>query len=394
MTLYSPSDSSPTTRDQAIRTDLQHPFRRQRTAFSLPEGVIYLNGNSLGPPPRDALTRLAHVAEQEWGHMLARGWTACGWMDLPKRAGAKVARLLSVDPETILVCDSVSVNLFKLAAAAARQNAPRRTILIDPDEFPTDRYMMQGLADQQNLVVRSGALGPDVAVQIRSAVHYKTSVIAEMDRLEREVRASGALLIWDLSHAVGILPLDLKRLGARLAVGCGYKYLNGGPGAPAFVYVDADLAVGLRQPLSGWMGHKSPFDFAPDYVAADGIARFAAGTPAILSMSALDASLDLYADVSLEEVHKWAQALGDLFLARAMAMGLESASPGIGERRGGHVALRHHDAANIVRALAERGVIGDFRTPDLMRFGFSPLYLGFTDVWDATERLGAVLNGR
>ncbi|WDI30322.1 aminotransferase class V-fold PLP-dependent enzyme [Hyphococcus flavus] len=384
-------------RKDAEALDAADPLAPLREHFDLPEGVIYLDGNSLGPPPRSALKRLHETAHNHWGKDLIKSWNTAGWIDLPKTCGAKIATLVGADPNDVIVCDSVSVNIFKLASALLKLHPG--ALAYEQDEFPTDGYILQGLANLTNspLIKLNHQGGPveafagGASVLIKSAVHYKTAAIADIAAWEAEAGKAGAVIIWDLSHAAGVINLDLEAAGARFAVGCGYKYLNGGPGAPAFVYAQRKAAEKLNQPLSGWMGHAHAFDFAGDYAPGEGVKRFACGTPPILSMSVLDAALDVFADIDMSAVEAKAKALGDIFLLRAQKLSLESVSPGIGESRGGHVSLKFKDGYAVVQALIARGVIGDFRTPDLMRFGFAPLYLGYSDVWDAADAFEQVM---
>ena len=383
---------TPKSRADAEKLDAADPLRAYRECFDLPEGVIYLDGNSLGPPTKKTLARLRQTAEEDWRRDLVKAWNTADWIDLPKTCGAKIARLIDAEPDEVIFCDSVSVNIFKLAAAL--MDARPGALAYECDEFPTDGYILQGLA--QLTGAKLTTLNPDaphamadqnISVLIKSAVNYKTAAVADIIAWEKAAAAQGVSIIWDLSHAAGIVRLDLKAAGARYAVGCGYKFLNGGPGAPAFVFASGDVAGKLRQPLSGWMGHAAPFDFADRYQPAQGVGRFASGTPPILSLSALDAALDLFADLDIGVVEAKAKALGDLFLARTAPLKLASISPGPEQRRGGHIALRFHHGYEVVQAMIARGVIGDFRTPDLMRFGFSPLFLRYTDVFDAADIL-------
>lgn len=376
--------------------DARDPLRALAGEFDLPDGVIYLDGNSLGPPPRAALARLRRAAEAEWREGLIRSWNGvgdeAGWIDLPMRAGAKIARLIGAGADEVIVCDSVSVNLFKLAAALNARK-PGSLIAVDADEFPTDQYVLEGLArltGARLLRLSPGEAPPnDVGVLIKSLVHYRTAAVADMAGTEAAMRARDVDIIWDLSHATGLVALDVAAAGARFAVGCGYKFLNGGPGAPAFLYAARDAAARLSQPISGWMGHRAPFDFSSSYEPAAGVMRFAAGTPPILSISALDAALDLFDGLDTRLPEEKARALGDLFLGLTQALPVRQLpSPA---RRGGHVCLQSSDGYAIIQALIAHGVIGDFRAPDLMRFGFSPLFLSYVDVWRAAKILGDVL---
>ena len=390
------------TLEGARRADSNDPLRDYRSNFELPKGVIYLDGNSLGPPPRNALDRLQRTAQHEWREGLITSWnqvkgSKAGWIDLPKQAGAKIAAIIGADERDVIVADSVSVNIFKLAAALL-QRGQVGAIAYERGEFPTDGYILQGLARLTG--ARLIEIEPDdkdalatenISVLIKSVAHYKSAIVADVAAWETAAQSAGTAMIWDLSHGAGVLKLDLQDNGARFAVGCGYKYLNGGPGAPAYLYVDTKEANTLDQPLSGWMGHAAPFDFSGTYAPAAGIERFACGTPPILSLAALDASLDLFDGISLEDVENKATALGNLFVQRANALGLTSISPQPGERRGGHISLEHDHGYALIQALIEQGVIGDFRAPSLMRFGFSPLFLQYTDVYTATEALAQTL---
>ncbi|MDZ7629185.1 MAG: aminotransferase class V-fold PLP-dependent enzyme [Parvularculaceae bacterium] len=379
------------TRDDAQALDLADPLARFRGAFDLPDGVIYLDGNSLGAPPRRTLARLRQCAEEEWRSGLIRSWNDAGWIDLPARAGAKIARLIGANASDVIVTDSVSNNIFKLAGALLARR-PGRALCVEASEFPTDQYVLEGLARLSGarlIRLSRDELAPAGAILVKSLVHYKTAAVADMAACERAATRDGTDIIWDLSHATGVIAVDASGSNARFAVGCGYKYLNGGPGAPAFVYARSDEAGSLQQPLSGWMGAKSPFAFSSAYEPADGVRRFAAGTAPILSLAALDASLDLFADIDCHALETKARGLGDLFLAAGAAAGLPPIE--VAGRRGGHVTFRHEDGYAVVQALIARGVIGDFRAPDLARFGFSPLYLSYTDVWRAGEILKDVM---
>ncbi|MGE0181373.1 MAG: kynureninase [Parvularculaceae bacterium] len=377
--------------DDARRLDAADPLRRFAADFALPEGVIYLDGNSLGAPPRRALDRLAQTANEEWRNGLIRSWNAAGWIDLPKRAGAKIARLIGADEDSVVVCDSVSVNLFKLAAALIARN-PGAALCVDAAEFPTDQHVLEGVARMTGapLLRLDDDDIPDHAVLVRSLAHYKSAEILDMAAMESVARKKRCDIIWDLSHAAGLVAVDMKEAGARFAVGCGYKFLNGGPGAPAFISVAREEAEQIIQPISGWMGHAAPFDFSSDYAPADGVQRFNAGTPPILSLSALDAALDVFDGLDLNLLETKARALGEFFLDCVDDLPLTPLPTPA--RRGGHVCLRSDDGYAIMQALIARGVIGDFRAPDLMRFGFAPLYISFENVRRAAETLREVLS--
>ncbi len=381
---------------EAQALDAADPLREARSQFSLAEDLIYLDGHSLGPPTAASLARLAAGAEHDWRVRLIRSWNEAGWIDLPARMGARLARLIGVAPADVIVCDSVSVNLFKLAAATLAYASQRR-LLVEDLEFPTDQYVAEGLAAMTGASIMRLAPGADEAalreggVFIKSVVNYRTGAVADVEGLEAIAAQSGAQIIWDLSHAAGVLDLRLEAWGASLACGCGYKYLNGGPGAPAFVYVRGDRADRLRSPIQGWFGHTDPFAFQSCYEPMAGVGRFAAGTPPILSCLALDGALDAFEGVNLAQAQAKARALGVLWLERAKALGLASASPEHPSQRGGHVTILHADGYAIVQALIAQGVIGDFRAPDAMRFGFSPLYLTFEEVWRAFDALEEVV---
>lgn len=381
-----------TTLAQARARDAADPLRGFAAEFDLPPGVIYLDGNSLGPPTRRALAALQKAAERDWGVGLIRSWNAAAWIDLPNRAGAKIAALIGADGDEVIVCDSVSVNLFKLAAALIA-GRPGKSLVVETAEFPTDQYVLEGVARITGApLVRLGEGEPppaDAGVVVKSLVHYRSAEICDMAAAECAARECGGAIIWDLSHAAGLVAVDLGSAGARYAVGCGYKYLNGGPGAPGFVYAARDAANALAQPVSGWMGAAAPFEFASAYRPADGVSRFAAGTPPILSLVALDAALDIFDGADLRLLEQKSRALGDLFLERTKDPALPPLPAPA--RRGGHVCLRSPHGHQIMQALIARGVIGDFRAPDLLRFGFSPLFLSFEDVWRAAEILEDVL---
>jgi kynureninase len=390
----------PTSRKEAEALDQDDPLSHARSAFALPEGVIYLDGHSLGPATHAALKRVEEVAGREWKDGLIRSWNDAGWIDLPANVGARLAGLLGAAPDEIIICDSVSVNLFKLAAAAMRL-AGTKTILIEESEFPTDQYVMEGLAGISGASLKrvgegkgAAALAAETAVLVKSVVNYRTARIADMGAHEEAAKARGGVVVWDLSHAAGVVDLDLTASGAWMAAGCTYKFLNGGPGAPAYVFVRGDLATRIESPISGWMGHAAPFAFDAAYKPRLGVARFAAGTPGILSLAALDGALAAFNGVDPRMAALKAARLGDLVVARTRATRLECISPIEGYLRGGHVSVRHEEGYAVVQALIAAKVIADFRAPDAMRFGVSPLFLRYVDVWDAMDALERVLEMR
>jgi kynureninase len=386
--------------------DAADPLARHRDAFALPENVIYLDGNSLGALPKQAEARVRAVMTRQWGRDLIKSWNLHDWIGAPARVGAKIARLIGAMPNEVVVADSTSLNVFKALHAALRLRPGRRVILSDEGNFPTDLYMAQGLAallGSHELKIVSpdriaAALTEDVAVLMLTEVDYRTGRLHDMAALTKAAHAQGALTLWDLCHSAGAFPVDLNGCGADFAVGCGYKYLNGGPGAPAFLFVAERWQNDAAQPLFGWMGHDAPFAFDLDYRPRPGIDRFLVGTPPILSLTALEVGLDLFADVELAALRGKSGALGDLFIAlveqELAGSGLTLASPRDAAARGSQVSFRHPEGYPIVQALIARGVIGDFRAPDILRFGFAPLYVSFVDVWNAVAQLKAVMAGQ
>jgi kynureninase len=384
---------------EAQARDAADPLRAYRDAFHIPAGVIYLDGNSLGPLPRTTPAALADMAERQWGDRLIRSWNE-GWIEAPRRVGAKIARLIGAAEDEVIVADSTSVNLFKLLVAALRHATPRGTILSETGNFPTDLHIAEGAVGcvpgtRLQAVARdqlATSLDNETALLMLTHVHYKTSECFDMFAWSAKARENGALTLWDLSHSVGAIPIDLNGAGADMAVGCGYKYLNGGPGAPAFLYVSRRLQDTLASPLSGWMGHAAPFGFADAYAPAPGMTRWLAGTPPMLGMAALEAGLDLWRDVDQQQVAAKSAALFDTLAAIGRNAGLDCVSPADPAKRGSHISFRHPDAYAICQALIDRGVIGDFRDPDILRFGLTPLYLGFADVVRAGEILCEIVS--
>jgi kynureninase len=394
-------------RETCLSFDRQDPLASVRDEFALPEGVIYLDGNSLGALPRQTLPRMTQVIGEEWGSGLIRSWNDAHWIDAPARIGDKIARLIGAKGGEVIVADSTSVNLFKLLAEALRVQPGRHFILTEASNFPTDLYVAQGLIDllggnhALRVVDRAEierALDGSVAVLMLTHVDYASGEIHDMRRITDAAQKVGTLMLWDLSHSAGAVPVDLNAARVDLAVGCGYKYLNGGPGAPAYLFVASGLQEAMQSPLSGWMGHAAPFAFEPEYRPASGIKRQLAGSPPILSMLALEVAVDLWLRVDQHEARRKSMALGDLFIQQVdetcRDLGVEVVSPREAKIRGSQVSLRHQEAYRVMRALIDRGVIGDFRTPDLLRFGFSALYTRYVDVFDAVRRLREVLTSR
>jgi kynureninase len=394
------------TREAVAALDAGDELAFLREEFALPPGVVYLDGNSLGALPRAAAARVRDVVEREWGEGLIRSWNTHGWIDLPARVAALLAPLVGAVADEVAVADSTSVNLFKLLAGALRLRPGRHVILSEAENFPTDLYVAQGLSAllggvTLRVVPRAGlaqALDEGVAVLMLTHVDFRTGALHDMPEWTRAAHRVGALALWDLAHSAGALPVDLAGCEADLAVGCGYKYLNGGPGAPAFAFVARCHHGGFETPLTGWMGHAEPFAFDPRYRPAAGIARLLCGTPPILSLAALECGLHTISRGGVARLRRKSMVLTDMFVRlveqECPGSGLVLTSPREAERRGSQVALRHLEAYAIVQALIARGVIADFRTPDVLRFGFAPAYLRFTDVWDAVAALRAVLELR
>ncbi len=394
-------------RETCLSFDRQDPLASVRDEFVLPDGVIYLDGNSLGALSRQTLPRMTQVIAEEWGSGLIRSWNDAHWIEAPARIGDKIARLIGAKAGEVIVADSTSVNLFKLLSEALRVQPGRHFILTEASNFPTDLYVAQGLIDflggnhALRVVERSEierSLDGSVAVLMLTHVDYASGEIHDMRRITAAAQKVGTLVLWDLSHSAGAVPIDLNAAQVDLAVGCGYKYLNGGPGAPAYLFVTKALQDAIQSPLAGWMGHVAPFAFEREYRPAPGINRQLAGSPPILSMLALEVAVDLWLRVDQREARRKSMALGDLFIKQVdetcRDLGVEVASPREAKLRGSQVALRHNEAYRVMRALIDRGVIGDFRAPDLLRFGFAALYTRYVDVFDAVRSLREVLTSR
>jgi kynureninase len=384
------------------KRDQADPLSRLRAKFRLPDELIYLDGNSLGALPGQVLKRVSRVIEKEWGHDLIRSWTDNHWMELPAILGDKIARLIGARPGEVIACDSTSVNLFKVLSAALSKSTDRKVILSDRANFPTDIYIATGaisimerdvelrLVSQEELEEQ---IDSSVAIVFLTHVDFRYGTRYDMKHITKLAHDAGALIIWDLSHSAGAMPVDLNACEVDFAVGCGYKYLNGGPGAPAYVYVAEGLQANLRSPLTGWMGHAAPFDFSSHYARAAGIRQMLCGTPPILSMVALEVGVDLLLEVDLAEIRRKSVRLTGLFMERVDERCDEHhftvLTPREARCRGSQVALAHPRASGIIEAMFHRGVVADFRPPDLMRFGISPLYTRYTDIWDAVEILHA-----
>jgi kynureninase len=380
-------------------------FAATRALFDLPEGVIYLDGNSLGPLPKAAAARVAHTITEEWGKLLITGWNKAGWMAMPSRVGDRIGRLIGAPPGTVVMGDTLSVKVYQALASALELRPERKVILSDSGNFPSDLYMADGLvrtlaAGHELRVVApedvEANITDDLAVLMLTEVDYRTGRRHDMKRLTAKAHAAGALAIWDLAHSAGALPVDVLGGGADFAVGCTYKYLNGGPGAPAFIYVNSELAPKVRPALSGWLGHDAPFAFDLDYRPGRGIERMRVGTPPILQLAALDAALDIWDGVDLQALRARSIELTQTFIAEVEARcpSLTLASPRDPALRGSQVSFRHPDGYAIMQALIAAGVVGDFRAPDILRFGFTPLFIDLNDVRKAAEILGQIMSAR
>ncbi len=396
------------TNTKAKLADLSDPLKIFQARFELPDNVIYLDGNSLGALPKTVKQRVAKTISEEWGEQLIRSWNTADWVHLPQRVGNKIARLIGAPEGSVVAADSTSINLFKVLSAALGLNAGRGKIVSEKENFPTDLYIAEGVAKQlgkgHQLVLADRPddipqmLDSDVAVLMLTHVNYRTGYRHDMAAITRAAHEKGILVVWDLAHSAGAMPVDLTGANADFAIGCGYKYLNGGPGAPAFLYVNPRHQGAFNQPLSGWFGHRSPFNFETGYVPSEGIEQYLCGTPQVLGMVALDEALSVWDDVDMEALRDKSIALGDYFIegidAFSAEYGLELVTPREAEKRGSQVSYSCENGYAIMQALIARGVIGDFRAPDIIRFGFTPLYLSFADVEKAIAILQDVLKTR
>ncbi|WP_460134036.1 kynureninase [Pseudomonas sp. S1_E04] len=390
--------------------DAQDPLAPLRHQFALPAGVIYLDGNSLGARPVAALARAQQVIAEEWGNGLIRSWNSAGWAQLSQRLGNRLAPLIGARDGEVVITDTTSINLFKVLSAALsvqRQRQPQRKVIVsEASNFPTDLYIAEGLAEllQQGYCLRlvnspdelPQAIDQDVAVVMLTHVNYKTGYLYDMPAITALSHECGALSLWDLAHSAGAVPIDLHKAGADYAIGCTYKYLNGGPGSQAFAWVNPALVDLVRQPLSGWFGHTRPFAMEANYAPSTGIARYLCGTQPITSLAMVECGLEIFEQTDMASLRNKSLALTDLFIAlvetRCAAHGLVLITPREHARRGSHVSFEHPEGYAVIQALIARGVIGDYREPRIMRFGFTPLYTSFAEVWDAVEILGEILD--
>ncbi|GJM13007.1 MAG: kynureninase [Pseudohongiella sp.] len=401
-------NTSSTTPREIIALDTTDVLAARRDEFLMPADTIYLNGNSLGPLSRRAQRRAIEVVEQQWGEDLIASWNTHAWIDLPLITGEKIAKLIGAGEHQVVCCDSVSINLLKTLACCLQLQSPRKIILTQEDNFPTDLYVAQGLrkligqercqlaaVDEAEL---AASLNEDVAVLFLTQVNFRNGDRHDIEQLTSLARSRGILVVWDLSHSVGVLPLEMDNWDVDFAVGCGYKYLNGGPGAPAFIYANKRHQGTIQQPIQGWMGHSEPFSFKKDYEKAVGMAQFLTGTPPILSLAVMDSALEVFTDTPIIDIYSKAVALSELFLQLVSdckdldCLSLESATDST--LRGAQLAFSHANAYSICRALNQAGVVVDFRSPDIIRFGFSPLFLGFEDIWHAAQELRRIMQDR
>ncbi|WP_409266547.1 kynureninase [Massilia sp. BHUDP2] len=400
-----------TTRADCVARDQRDPLRALRERFDLPDGVIYLDGNSLGARPKAALARAQDVVAREWGQDLIKSWNTAGWFDLPKRLGNRLAPLIGANEGEVVVTDTTSLNLFKALAAALRLQAEgagagRRTIVTERSNFPTDIYMAEGLTQWLDRGYRvrlvdsvdeiPAAVDADCAVLMLTHVNYRTGYQHDMAELTRHAHAAGALAVWDLAHSAGAVPVDLHAAKADFAVGCTYKYLNGGPGAPAFIWVPQRHQAAFAHPLTGWWSHAKPFAMSHGFAACEGIGRALCGTQPVLSLALVECGLEVFEETTMAAIREKSLGLTDLFIELVEStcgdhpLGL--VTPREHARRGSQASFTHPHGYAVMAALIARGVIGDYREPEIMRFGFTPLYTSFADVWDAVAILKDILD--
>tara|TARA_B100000959_G_scaffold18477_2_gene17858 strand:+ start:13727 stop:14974 length:1248 start_codon:yes stop_codon:yes gene_type:complete len=389
--------------------DNQDPLSRYREEFYLPKNTIYFDGNSLGPVPTKTIENLNKTINDEWGRDLINSWNKADWINLPQRLGDKIAPLLGAKSGEVIVVDSTSVNLFKVLTSALRLNDKRKKIISESTNFPSDLYILEGVNAMSNnqyecLLIEDDDIDIEkyidssVAVVMLSHINYKTGRISDMKTITDYAHKKGALVVWDLSHSVGVIPMDLHNIGVDFAVGCTYKHLNGGPGAPGFLYVNSDLIEIVSQPLSGWLGHSDPFAFDRKYFPANTINKYICGTPSILSYKAVESGLDVFDGISMDQVREKSIQLSELFIELIQQecgdFGFELFSPTEANLRGSQISFKHENAYPIMQSLISRGVIGDYREPNILRFGISPLYMRFEDIWEAIMNLKTIMESR
>lgn len=384
--------------------DSRDPLAQTRKEFSLNEGEVYLDGNSLGAMPKKAAERAQEVVVQQWSRSLIQSWNSHNWVDLPKRTGEKIGYLIGAQANEVVCTESTGVNIYKAVACALQLNPDRRVIVMEGSNFPTNNYMVQGLIDQlgqghEIRFVERGelieSLDESVAVACLTQVHYKTGEKFDLADVTAKAQAKGAVVVWDLCHSTGAFPVDVTRANVDLAVGCTYKFLNGGPGSPAYIYMASRHHNRVRQPLTGWWGHEAPFEFTRDYSPAEGISQQFTGTPSVVALSVMEPGIDLMCQTDPEVILQKSHGLTGLFIdlveQECAGFGLELVTPRDPDKRGSQVAFRHKQGYPIIQALIAEGVIGDFRAPDILRFGFAPLYNSYEDVWSAVQRLKNIL---
>jgi kynureninase len=394
------SSASMTSREACVARDSADPLRGFRDRFILPEGLIYLDGNSLGPMPRAAAGILNRTIEQEWGRDLIRSWNSAGWFDMPVQLGDRVGALMGAAPGQTVVCDTTSINLYKAIHAAIGLRPDRDVVVAEGDSFPTDLYIVEGAMGSAGRPMKRRLIGVDgpaidalldrnVAVVVLSHVNYRTGELLDMAAITKTIHDAGALVVWDLCHSIGVVEIEFDRHAIDFAVGCTYKYLNGGPGSPAFIAVAKTQLATAQHPLSGWWGHAAPFAFDREFRPDPGIKRFLCGTQPIISLRGVEVALDAMDGVEVAALRQKSLALTELFMAHVAALlpDLEIVTPRQPWLRGSQVGIAFERGYAVVQAMIERGVIGDFRAPNLMRFGFAPLYVRYQDVWDAAEIL-------
>lgn len=392
--------------DDVNQLDKNDPLASKRTLFSLPDDIVYLDGNSLGALPKLAKQHASEVVAQQWGNDLITSWNKHKWIDLPRLAGEKIAKLIGAAPGQVVCCDSISINLFKLLAAGLKMQSGRNLILSQKDNFPTDLYIAQGLEallGKQNCQLKTiessdieSSLDESVAILMLTQVNFRCGSIHDMQKLTELAHDKGILVLWDLAHSAGAIPVELDQCNVDFAVGCGYKYLNGGPGAPAFVYLAKKHQMTVQQPLSGWMGHANPFAFDSDYQSSTGVNKFLSGTPPVVSLSILNTALDAFSGVSMQLIREKSIRLTSLFIQLIKSTpqldSISCISPQSAHERGSQVALTHPHAYAICQALIEKGVILDFRAPNILRAGFTPLYTSYLDVWKCVEVMKEIVS--
>ncbi len=394
------STAALTSREACVARDAVDPVHGLRDRFVLPDGLIYLDGNSLGPMPRHAAGMLRDTIERQWSQDLVGSWNSAGWFDMPLRLGDRIGALIGAAAGQTVVCDTTSVNLFKALHAAIALRPDRDVIIAEDGSFPTDLYIVEGAMSSAGRPLSRRLIGRDgpsiealldrrAAVAVLSQVDYRTGALLDIAAITRQVHDAGALVIWDLCHSIGVVEIAFDRDAVDFAVGCTYKYLNGGPGSPAFITVASAHQAAARHPLSGWWGHVTPFAFDRDFRPEPGIRRFLCGTQPIISLRGVEAALDALTGVDIPALRQKSLALTELFMARVAALlpGLDIVTPRPPEQRGSQVGIRFDRGYPVIQAMIARGVVGDFRAPDLMRFGFAPLYIRFQDVWDAADIL-------